>query len=166
MRALLILTMAGGSVAHATLTPLVTIAGVTPDVPLIMVVLLALRRGPEFGSFTGFVTGLMQDLAGGGLIGVQALTKSVIGFGIGVAGARLRVSQPLVQVPGLVVLTIVEGLARFALLQIFRFPAPFGELMMYVVLPQALCNGFIGAAFVLTLAWAQTLRDHFEGSRP
>ena len=166
MRALLILTMAGGSVAHATLTPLVTIAGVTPDVPLIMVVLLALRRGPEFGAFTGFVTGLMQDLAGGGLIGVQALTKSVIGFGIGVAGGRLRVSQPLVQVPGLVVLTIAEGLARFALLQIFRFPAPFGELMMYVVLPQALCNGFIGAAFVLTLAWAQTLRDHFEGSRP
>jgi rod shape-determining protein MreD len=166
MRALLILTMAGGSVAHATLTPLVTIAGVTPDVPLIMVVLLALRRGPEFGAFTGFVTGLMQDLASGGLIGVQALTKSVIGFGIGVAGGRLRVSQPLVQVPGLVVLTIAEGLARFALLQIFRFPAPFGELMTYVVLPQALCNGFIGAAFVLTLAWAQTLRDHFEGSRP
>jgi hypothetical protein len=64
------------------------------------------------------------------------------------------------------VLTIAEGLARFALLQIFRFPAPFGELMMYVVLPQALCNGFIGAAVVLTLACAQSLRDHFEGSRP
>ena len=72
---------------------------------------------------------MLQDAAGGGLIGVQALTKAVIGFVIGVAGGRLRVSQPLVQVPGLVVLTIVEGLARFALLQIFRFPAPFGELM-------------------------------------
>jgi hypothetical protein len=38
--------------------------------------------------------------------------------------------------------------------------------MMYVVLPQALCNGFVGAAFVLAMAWAQTLREHFEGSRP
>jgi len=152
MRALLVLTIAGGSVAHTTLTPLVSIAGVTPDLPLIMVVLLALRRGPEFGSVSGFVTGLLQDAAGGGLIGV--------------AGARLRVSQPLVQVPGLVVLTIAEGLARFALLQIFRFPAPFGELMMYVVLPQALCNGFIGAAVVLALASAQTVRGRLEGGRP
>jgi rod shape-determining protein MreD len=166
MRALLVLTIAGGSVAHATLTPLVSIAGVTPDLPLIMVVLLALRRGPEFGCLSGFVTGLLQDAAGGGLIGVQALTKAVIGFGIGVAGGRLRVSQPLVQVPGLVVLTIAEGLARFALLQIFRFPAPFGELMMYVVFPQALCNGFIGAAVVLALTWAQMLRGRLEGGRP
>jgi len=166
MRALLVLTIVGGSVAHATLTPLFSVAGVTPDLPLIMIILLSLRRGPEFGCLTGFVTGLLQDAAGGGLIGVQALTKAVIGFGIGVAGARLRVSQPLVQVPGLVVLTIAEGLARFALLQIFRFPAPFGEVMMYVVLPQALCNGFIGAAVVLALAWAQAIRGRFEGGRP
>ncbi|HYS19017.1 MAG TPA: rod shape-determining protein MreD [Candidatus Binatia bacterium] len=166
MRGLLVLTVAGGSVAHATLTPLISIAGVTPDLPLIMVVLLALRRGPEFGCLSGFVTGLLQDAAGGGLIGVQALTKAVIGFGIGVAGGRLRVSQPLVQVPGLVMLTIAEGLARFALLQIFRFPAPFGDLMMYVVLPQALCNGFVGAAVVLGLAWAQALRGRFEGGQP
>jgi rod shape-determining protein MreD len=163
MRGLLVLTLAGGSVAHATLTPLVSVRGVTPDLPLIMVSLLALRRGSEFGCLAGFVTGLLQDAAGGGLIGVQGLTKAVIGFGIGVAGTRLRVSQPLVQVPGLVVLTIAEGLARFALLQIFRFPAPFGELMMYVVIPQALFNGFIGAAVVLSLAGVQTLRARFEG---
>ena len=165
MKTLLVLTVVGGSVAHATLTPMISVAGVTPDLPLIMVILLALRRGPELGCVAGFVTGLLQDATGGGLIGVQALTKGLIGFGIGVAGGRLRVSQPLVQVPGLVVLTIAEGLARFAILQIFRFPAPFGELMAYVVLPQALCNGFIGAAVVLSLAWAQSFRGRFEGEQ-
>jgi hypothetical protein len=68
------------------------------------------------------------------------------------------VSQPLVQVPGLVLLTIAEGLARFALLQLFHFPAPFAQLMAYVVLPQALYNGFLGAALVLALAWTQSAR--------
>jgi uncharacterized membrane protein len=63
-----------------------------------------------------------------------------------------------VQVPGLVVLTVAEGLARFALLKLFRFPAPFGELMLYVVVPQALYNGFLGAALVVTLAWVESLR--------
>ena len=89
MKALLALTVVGGSVAHATLTPMISVAGVTPDLPLIMVILLALRRGPEFGCVAGFVTGLLQDATGGGLIGVQALTKGLIGFGIGVAGGRL-----------------------------------------------------------------------------
>jgi rod shape-determining protein MreD len=159
VRTLLVLTVFGGGLAQATLAPALRIADVAPDIPLIMVVLLALRRGPEFGCVAGFAAGLLQDVAAGGLIGVQALTKALVGFGIGAAGGRLRVTQPLVQVPGLIILTIAEALARFALLQLFRFPAPFGELMTYVVLPQALYNGFLGAALVFALAWSDALKE-------
>jgi rod shape-determining protein MreD len=144
---------------HASLGPALRIVDVAPDIPLIVVVLLALRRGSEFGCGAGFVAGLLQDAASGGMLGVQALTKAVIGFAIGAVGGRLRVSQPLVQVPGLVLLTIAEGLARFALLKLFNFSAPFGELMTYVVLPQAIYNGFLGAALVLALTWADTARE-------
>lgn len=158
MRTLLALTVFGGSLAHATLVPALRIADVSPDLPLIVVVLIALRRGQEFGCLAGFAAGLLQDAAAGGLIGVQALTKALVGFGIGAVGGRLRVTQPLVQVPGLVLLTLVEALVRFLVLQIFQFPAPFGELMLYVVLPQALYNGFLGAAFVLALTWAESVR--------
>ncbi len=159
MRALLALTVFGGGVAHATLAPALRIGDVAPDIPLIVVALLALRRGPEFGALAGFAAGLLQDTAGGGLLGVQACTKALVGFALGTAGGPLRVTQPLVQVPGLVVLSVLEGLARFALLKLFHFPAPFGELMLYVVLPQALYNGFLGAALVLALAWAESYRD-------
>jgi rod shape-determining protein MreD len=159
MRTFLAVAVLSGGVAHASLGPALRIADVAPDIPLIVVVMLALRRGPEFGCGAGFVAGLLQDAATGGLLGVQALTKSVIGFAIGALGGRLRVSQPLVQVPGLVVLSLVEGVARFALLQLFHFPASFGELMTYVVLPQAIYNGFLGAALVLALAWAESVRN-------
>ena len=158
MRTLLALTVFGGGIAHATLAPSLRVAGVAPDLPLILVILLALRRGPEFGCVAGFAAGLLQDAAGGGLIGIQALTKGLVGFVIGALGGRLRVTQPLVQVSGLVLLSIAEGMARFALLTVFQFPATFGELMSYVVLPQALYNGFLGAAFVLALAWAESFR--------
>ena len=30
--------------------------------------------------------------------------------------------------------------------------------MLYVVLPQALYNGFLGAVLILALAWAESLR--------
>lgn len=159
MRTLLVLMVFGGGVAQATLAPALRIADVAPDIPLIVVVLLALRRGPEVGCAAGFGAGLLQDVAAGGLIGVQALTKALVGFGLGTAAGRLRVTQPLVQVPGLVLLTLAEALVRFALLKLFRFPAPFGEMMVYVVLPQAVYNGFLGAALVFALAWTNVFRE-------
>ncbi len=158
MRPLLALTVFGGGVAHMTLAPALRIADVAPDIPLIVVVMLALRRGPEFGCLAGLAAGLLQDAAGGGLLGVQALTKALIGFAMGAAGSRLRVTQPLVQVSGLVLLTLAEGLARFTLLKVFHFPAAFSGVMLYVVLPQALYNGFLGAALVLALAWMESSR--------
>jgi rod shape-determining protein MreD len=159
MRGLLALTIFGGGIAHNTLAPAMRVADVTPDIPLVMVILLAMRRGPESGALVGFAAGLLQDAAGGGLLGVQALTKALLGFAIGTLGARLRVTQPLVQVPGLVLLSIGEGLLRFAVLKMFRFPASFVEVMTYVVLPQALYNGFLGAALVLGLAWVEAHRE-------
>jgi rod shape-determining protein MreD len=158
MRALIALTILGGGVAQVTVVPALRIGNVLPDLPLIVVVLLALRRGPEFGCLAGFAAGLVQDAVGGGLIGVQALTKALAGFAVGTVAGELRVTQPLVQVPGLALLTIVEGLLRYGLLKLFHFGVPFGDLMLYVVLPQALYNGFLGAALVLALAWAETFR--------
>jgi len=37
------------------------------------------------------------------------------------------------------------------------------ELMIYVVLPQAVFNGFVGAAVVLSLAASQVVRERFAG---
>jgi rod shape-determining protein MreD len=158
VRSLLLLAVVGGGVAHGPLASLFRVGDVVPDIPLIIVLMLALRHGPEFGCVAGLVSGLLQDVSTGGLIGVQALTKALMGFAIGASGARLSVTSPLVQVPGLVLLTVAEGVARFAILQLFRYPAPFGEVMAYQVLPQALYNGFLGAAVVLVLAAAEYLR--------
>jgi rod shape-determining protein MreD len=159
MRAALALAIFGGGVAQNALAPVLSIGEVTPDLPLIVVVLLALRRGPELGCLVGFAAGLFQDAVAGGFIGTQALTKAFIGFLVGRLGGRLWVHEPLVQVPGLVLLSLTEGLARYLLLRFFQFPGAFGDLMLYVVLPQALYNGFLGAALVLLLSWTERLRS-------
>lgn len=158
MRLSLALMLLGGGLAHTSVAPALRIGGVAPDIPLILTVLLGLSRGPEVGCLSGFAVGLLQDVAGGGFVGAQALTKALAGFAAGLIGERLWVADPLVQVPGLVLLTFVEGLARYGLLQLFHFPAPFGELMLHVVLPQAMYNGFLGAAVVLALALAEAWR--------
>jgi rod shape-determining protein MreD len=158
MRALAVLAVFGGGFAQGSLASLLQVGDVVPDIPLVVVVMLALRRGPEFGCAAGLVAGLLQDVTTGGFLGVQGLTKALTGFCVGASAGRLSATSPLVQVPGLVLLTVAEGVARFGLLQLFRFPAPFGELMAYQVLPQALYNGFLGAAVVFALALVEYFR--------
>jgi rod shape-determining protein MreD len=158
MRLIFLLMTFGGSLAQSNLVPMLSVAGVTPDLPLILTVLLALRRGPEAGCLAGFVVGILQDVAGGGLVGVQAVTKALAGFAVGMLVGRLWVTNPLVQVPGLVLLTIAEGVMRFLLLQLFHYPASLGDLMAHVILPQAFYNGFVGAAFMLATSAAEALR--------
>jgi rod shape-determining protein MreD len=158
VRLTLLLMAFGGSLAQSSVVPSWSIGGVTPDLPLILTALIALRRGPETGCLVGFASGLFQDVASGGLLGVQALSRGLMGFAVGLLPGRFSLGHPLVQVPGLVLLTLAEGLLRFGLLQLFHYPARLNELFVHVILPQALYNGFVGAAAVLAAETAQTLR--------
>ena len=158
MRLSLLVMVFGGSLAQSSLVPSWSVGGVTPDLPLVLTTLVAFRRGPEAGCLVGFATGLLQDVTGGGLLGLQALSHAVAGFAMGLLPGRLSVGHPLVQVPGLVLLTVAEGVLRFGLLQLFHFPASFGELLVQVIIPQAIYNGFLGAAGVLTVGAAHMLR--------
>ncbi|MFQ5828651.1 MAG: rod shape-determining protein MreD [Candidatus Methylomirabilia bacterium] len=159
MRVGLALMVFGGGLAQTTVAPVLTVGSVTPDVVLVLIVLLGLRKGPEVGCLAGFVAGLLQDVTGGGFVGAQALTKSLVGFVVGLLGTRLWVSSPLIQVPGLVLLSLAEGVARWGLLQLFHFPASLSGLMLHVILPQALYNGFVGSAVVLAFAWLEARRS-------
>ena len=158
MRALFLLMAFGGNLAQWSVVPALSVGGVTPDLPLVVTVFLAVRKGPVAGCLAGFVAGLLQDMAGGGLIGIQALTKALAGFSMGLLVGRLWVANPLVQVPALVLLTLAEGLGRFILLQLFHFPASLGDMMVHVILPQALYNGFLGSACVMCMAGAASIR--------
>ena len=158
MRVSLLLMAFGGSLAQSSVVPSWSIAGITPDLPLILTAVIALRRGPETGCLVGFASGLFQDVASGGLLGVQALSRALVGFGVGFLPGKLTVNHPAVQIPGLLILTVAEGLLRFGLLQLFHYPAKLNALFVHVILPQALYNGFVGAACILALEAAQTLR--------
>jgi len=68
---------------QATLMPHLSIAGIRPDLPLVAVVLLGSARGGTTGTLAGFAIGLAQDLTNPGFLGLNALTKSLLGWGAG-----------------------------------------------------------------------------------
>lgn len=158
MRLTLLFLTLGGPLVQSSVMPMLGFAGVAPDIPLVVAVMVALRRGPEAGCLTGFFAGLLQDVTGPGLVGIQALTKALTGFVAGFARVRFTVGDPLVQIPGLVLLTVVEGLLRFAVMRLFHFPGELLEVILQVILPQALFNGALGALALFGLAAVDAVR--------
>lgn len=51
-----------------------------PDLILIVLVMFSIQYGANFGSTSGFVTGVVSDLTSSHLLGLGALSKSITGY--------------------------------------------------------------------------------------
>lgn len=67
-------------ILQSTVFSYLTIAGVKPDLILIIVIFFAILHGPKEGTLAGIIGGLLQDLAFGQNLGMNVLTKVVIGY--------------------------------------------------------------------------------------
>jgi len=69
-----------GLILQSTLFSRLTVAGVKPDLILIFVIFYALLHGSREGALVGLMGGLLQDLLFGQNIGINALSKIVVGY--------------------------------------------------------------------------------------
>jgi rod shape-determining protein MreD len=135
---------------QAAVAQRIAIGNVAPDFIVVCVVLFGLQRGPIMGSLFGFVVGLVVDLGNPGSLGLNALTKSMLGYAAGRLGAATS--------PGVLVLFIVFFVAAFAhdvvYLVVFMWPrvgSAFGTLFT-VALPSALYTALAGIVVERLLA--------------
>jgi|DewCreStandDraft_5_1066085.scaffolds.fasta_scaffold89773_2 rod shape-determining protein MreD len=59
---------------------LISISGVTPDLLILLTIWITLAEGRFFGLFAGFLIGIFFDFVSMNLVGVNALTKTVVAF--------------------------------------------------------------------------------------
>lgn len=67
-------------VIQSTVIPLISIAGVIPDLILILLVYFTLRMGQIHGTILGFVYGFLLDLITGNIFGSAMIAKTISGF--------------------------------------------------------------------------------------
>jgi len=77
------LILAGSLVLQQTLVQLVSVGGIRPDVTLIALTAVALRRGPVAGLYAGVFLGLLQDVYAVTTLGANVLAKSLVGYAMG-----------------------------------------------------------------------------------
>ncbi len=69
-------------ILQVTLVHNVTVAGASPDLIMVMLVVLVIDRNPIAGIIVGFLLGFLQDLGNASFLGMSALAKCIVGFGI------------------------------------------------------------------------------------
>jgi rod shape-determining protein MreD len=75
---------------QTVLAPKIAIFGVRPDLPFIVVLLVALFEGSVGGAIAGFLAGLFVGLNSAGALGVSSLANTVVGFTVGAMAERLE----------------------------------------------------------------------------
>lgn len=71
------------SLMSSTLLSWVAIASVKPDLALVIVALVAMRRGSMTGQIAGFASGLLADTISVAPLGLTAMTRTVAGYVVG-----------------------------------------------------------------------------------
>jgi rod shape-determining protein MreD len=137
-------------VLQTTLSPRMAIGRIAPDFVVVCVVLFGLQRGRIAGSVFGFILGLVVDLGNPGYLGLNALTKTVVGYAAGRMGSATS--------PGSVVLFVVFLVVAFAhdviYYTMFLWPHVGGALasIVTIALPSALYTAVTGIAVERILA--------------
>ena len=67
------------------------ISGIRPDLLLIFVVIISIRKGRYYGLFVGFFAGIFQDIFSLEFLGVYAFIKCTIGFWLGYINEQEKV---------------------------------------------------------------------------
>jgi rod shape-determining protein MreD len=124
-------------VLQATLLYRIEIGGIRPDLLVAFVVYMGWMRGPIVGTAAGFVVGLVQDLDAPGPLGLNALSKSLVGFLVAKAGFRVHRSNLGVRFAFFMIAMLLHDAVYFAVATSGDLGKFFYE-MFRVALPTAL----------------------------
>jgi rod shape-determining protein MreD len=140
---------------QAVFSDALTFGQIGPDFPLLIVAYFAIFRGAIAGSIFGFVAGLFQDLFNPSFLGLNALTKTLVGFALGRAGAQTERDHPIF----LLALFGVSALAHDFVYLLFYTQLRLGEFfvtLLTVALPSAVYTAVVGIAVHVGVAFFLT----------
>lgn len=108
-----------GLILQTTIFAHLRFFGVIPDLVLILTVCFSLLRGAKEGAIVGFFSGLLEDMFTGQALGINAASKMVIAYLIGLTEEKVYKENPWVAVAALLIATILNNLLVVILYKIF-----------------------------------------------
>jgi len=106
-------------ILQATLFHYLRFWGVLPDLVLILVVCFALLKGSAQGAVVGFFAGLLEDIFLGKILGINAISKMLVAYLVGLTEEKVFKANPWVAVVALLVATMMDNFCTILLYKIF-----------------------------------------------
>lgn len=132
---------------QTTIFPLVPFIGISPDLILILVVVFSLLNGGVFGAKFGFVAGLALDLSIGYMVGLNAVTKMIVGLVVGTLSQRFFKENYVVPVSSVLMATWLDQFLYLGGTFLFGSSVPWNLALQRVIVPL----GFYNSALTLLL---------------
>lgn len=127
-------------ILEATVLQVFQVAGVKPDLLLILLCFYALSRGTWRGALLGAVYGLMEDIYLCRFLGMNGLIKMLVGYGVGWGRDRLNLENPLVPVIVIWLATVGSGLLFLLLAPLGGLYYPWELSLVKTIFPISLYN--------------------------
>ena len=118
-----VVTMAVCILLQSTILSRVAIRGVRPDLALIVLIFVSMRRGPMVGQVSGFATGFLEDLMNVSPLGFHSLLRTVIGYVYGLLSGNVFIDPFLMPIILTVIATILKGILAGIVSAIFGLAA-------------------------------------------
>ncbi len=142
---------AAALIAQSTFLKLVAIGSIQPDLVLLVLFYIALREGSYGATIAGFCTGLIQDVYSPETLGLNALCKSLVGFGLGYCRRGIFVESLTARAFILFMAVLAHDMIRFLVSLWPEVGRAFGSLMSSG-LPAALYTALVGYVVFYLLA--------------
>jgi rod shape-determining protein MreD len=123
--------------------------GLEPDMALIVAVFGGFMYPPLAAAALGFGVGLLQDTLSGGLLGVGALSKGLTGLLWARLWRQVIGDGPLLQLPLLAGLTLVDGAAFFCTAVLFSAHLSAWEVFPSLLGRQLVSNLLLGPLLLI-----------------
>jgi len=95
---------------QSTILGRIAIRGVRPDLAMLVLVFVSVRRGPMVGQVSGFASGFLEDLMNVSPLGFHSLLRTVTGYLFGLLSGNVFIDPFLMPIILAVVATLLKGL--------------------------------------------------------
>ncbi|OCL25271.1 rod shape-determining protein MreD [Orenia metallireducens] len=130
-------------VLQSAIIPCSLFYNIIPDLLLIIITLLAIYRGKTVGGALGFFTGLLQDWFSGGLFGINAISKAIVGYLFGFLKDHIYPQNIIVPPVGVAIATIINQLLIISFTDYLLTELSIEVVLRSVIIPLVIYNSIL-----------------------
>jgi len=140
-------------IVQTSVAPYLTVLGAKPDAAMVMVVCLAMMRGPVWGAAVGFAAGLLLDIALFQTMGISSFLFTLAGY---FSGRYAEGVDPASWFPPIFIVfvcTLVVQMLHAVIMFLLGVEASVYFVLLRIVLPTAVLNGLLAVPVFVVCRW-------------